>query len=91
MVLDNMPQALRPIVQVIDDYHRNLRLGAVIEARVGRGRLLVSSLDLESSLETRPVARQLRRSLLDYTGSARFEPTVTLERPQVETLLGSSR
>lgn len=77
--LTGTPEALRPVVQGIDDFHRNLKLGAVLECRVGEGKLLVSSLDLTSDLDKRPVARQLRRSLLDYAAGDRFQPTVSLE------------
>jgi hypothetical protein len=87
-ILDETPGELRPIVQVIDDYHRNHKLGAVVEARVGRGRLLMSSLDVKTDLERRPVARQLRNALLSYVKSDRFQPKVTLTRAQVERILG---
>ena len=73
-ILDDTAPEFRPIVHVIDDYHRNHKLGVVFEARYGKGRLLVSSLDLESNLEQRPVARQLRHSLLAYMQSPRFAP-----------------
>ena len=46
MVLDDLPATLRPIVQVVDNFTKNRRLGLVFEARVGKGRLLVSSIDL---------------------------------------------
>jgi hypothetical protein len=65
VVLDGAPANLQPLVQVIDDYHRNHKLGAVIEARVGKGTLVISSLDLVTRLEERPAARQLRHSLLE--------------------------
>ncbi|MEK7406898.1 MAG: sugar-binding domain-containing protein [Acidobacteriota bacterium] len=87
-VLDGTPGDLRPIVQVIDDYHRNHKLGAVFDVRVGRGRLLVSSFDLESDLDKRPAARQLRRSLLDYAASERFQPAATLDRNEIELIVG---
>lgn len=87
LVLDGQPLALRPVIQVIDDYHRNHRLGAVVEARVGPGRLLAVSLDLESDLEHRPAARQLRASLQAYLDSPAFAPAVQLTLPQVEQLL----
>jgi hypothetical protein len=87
LVLDGTPPGFRPIIQVIDDYHRNHKLGAVFEARVGEGKLLVSSFDIESSLDKRPVARQLRQSLFDYAGGPRFAPTQNLEMAFVERLL----
>lgn len=85
--LAGLPEALRPIVEGIDDFHRNLRLAAVLECRVGEGRLLVSSLDLLSDLERRPVAAQLRRSLLDYAASDGFAPNVSVETEALTGLL----
>jgi hypothetical protein len=68
MVLEDLPQDLRPIVQPIDDWNSNRRLGLVFECRVGPGRLLVCSADLEKN--DRPAARQLRASLLAMQSTA---------------------
>ena len=46
LILDDAPKTLRPIVQVIDNVERNHRLGALFEARVGKGRLVVCSFGL---------------------------------------------
>ncbi|MCC7154037.1 MAG: hypothetical protein IT161_05640 [Bryobacterales bacterium] len=86
-ILNDTPAGYRPIVQVIDDYHRNHKLGAVFETRVGRGSLLVSAFDLETDMAGRPAARQLRRSLLDYMHSSNFSPQTTLSKTTLETLL----
>lgn len=77
--LAHLPAGLRPIVQPIDDWNRNDRLGAVFEAAVGPGRLVVATFDLESRLDERPVARQLRRSLLDYMAGPRFAPATAID------------
>jgi len=69
--LDNLPRELRPIVQPIDDWNRNCKFGLLYECKVGAGRLLVSSIDLDSG---RPGARSLRRSILDYMAGDRFQP-----------------
>jgi hypothetical protein len=74
MNLDRLPRGLRPIVQPIDDWNRNYKLGALFEARVGQGRLMVSTLDLDSRLDERPAARQLRKSVLDYMRGPGFRP-----------------
>lgn len=76
MNLDRLPRGLQPIVQPIDDWNRNYKLGLLFEARVGKGRLMVSTADLENRLEQRIVARQLRKSVLDYMASAAFQPKV---------------
>ncbi len=78
MVLDSLSHELRPIVQVIDDWNTNRKLGLVWECRAGAGKLLVCSADLATGLGARPAARQLRESLLAYMSSSRFEPRVKL-------------
>jgi hypothetical protein len=75
--LEGAPPELVPIVAAIDDWNRNWRLGVIFECRIGTGRLLVSAVDLDRAdpgIET----RQLRRSLLDYAASDRFQPKAEL-------------
>ena len=91
MILDALPPKLRPTVQVIDDWFTNRRLGLVFEARVGGGKLLVSSIDLGKDLDRNPVARQMRRSLLDYAAGERFQPEVELKAEQVRELIAEPR
>jgi hypothetical protein len=86
MILDAQPPGLHPIVQVIDDWFTNRKLALVLEARVGRGRLLVTSIDLrESGLD--PVRRQLRSSLLSYAAGPSFRPAVAMSAEQVRGLI----
>lgn len=87
MILDGMPQSLRPIVQVVDDWVTNRKLALVWEARVGEGRLLVTSVDLSGELD--PVRRQLRASLLSYAGSDAFTPEQTVSMEAVSALISS--
>ncbi len=79
MVLNNFPNALRPIVQVVDDWNTNRKLALVFEAKVGMGRLLICSIDLNNDMIDRPVARQMLRSLLSYMESDRFLPQEEVE------------
>jgi hypothetical protein len=73
-------------VQVIDDWFTSRRLGLVFEARVGPGRLLVASIDLEDGPAADPVVRQMRRSLLRYAASERFSPAVEVAPSAVRAL-----
>jgi len=82
-----LPRRLKPIVAAIDDWNRNWRLATIFEAKVRRGKLLVCSFDIVNDLETRPVARQLRRSLLDYMASSKFAPAIQLQPEQIHSLL----
>ncbi len=86
MILDQLPPGLKPIVQVIDDWFTARRLGLVFEARVGKGKLLVCSIDLETGLDKNLVARQLRSSLLGYMTSDRFDPQVELTAEQLRVV-----
>ncbi len=87
LILDDLPHDLHPVIQLIDDWVTNRRLGLVVEARVGTGKLVVCSIDLERDMETNVVARQLRSSLLHYMAGERFKPTVALSAKQVQTLM----
>lgn len=91
MNLDRLPRALQPIVQPIDDWNRNYKLGMLFEARVGTGRLMVSTADLDSRLDERPVARQLRRSVLHYMASSAFQPRVAIPAQDFRNVLFDTR
>ncbi len=86
MILDTLPRGVKPIVQVVDDWFMNRKLALVFEVRVGRGRLLVSSIDLAGA-ELDPVRRQLQASLLAYVGSPDFAPQVTVTGRDLSRLL----
>ena len=86
--LKAFPAGFRPIVQVIDDWNRNRKLGLVFEARAGEGKLLFTSIDLFHNLERRPEARQLLHSLLSYMHSDAFAPETTVDSDALRTVLG---
>lgn len=79
MLLDDYPEGFRPIVHLVDDWFTNRKLGMLYEARVGKGKLLVCSADLQNDLSKRPAAAQFRQSLLEYMASGQFNPVQTLE------------
>lgn len=87
MNVGGLPAALQPIVQPVDDWNRNWKLGLLLEAKVGAGRLMVCSIDLEKDLAKRATARQLLRSLLDYMKSEAFNPAATATEPQLASVL----
>jgi hypothetical protein len=84
--MGTLPQQLQPVVQMIDDWNRNYKLGALFECRVGQGRLMVCAADLVRDLDQRPAARQLRKSLLHYLGSDAFDPTVSITPQELLSL-----
>jgi hypothetical protein len=85
MILNDFPAGFRPIVQVIDDWNTNRKLGLVFECRIGRGKFLMCSIDLRD-LQKRPVARQMRFSLIKYMQSDEFNPTPSLDAEHIKNL-----
>lgn len=86
MNLEDFPRSFRPLVQPIDTWFLNRRLGLILETRVGAGKLMLCSADLMSSADTRPVARQLLHSLTNYMNSPRFDPKETVDLSVVKAL-----
>jgi len=84
MVLDGLPGDLRPLIQPIDTWFHTRRLGLLFEVRALGGKLMVCSIDLDRDLQDRPVARQLRKSLLDYMAGPAFDPAVEIEPAALE-------
>jgi beta-galactosidase len=74
--IDALPRALQPVVQVIDDWNRNLKLALLYECATGGGKLMVCALNLEHE---RPGAGALRRSIVEYMASEQFKPVVPVE------------
>ncbi|HEX5553531.1 MAG TPA: glycoside hydrolase family 2 TIM barrel-domain containing protein [Chitinophagaceae bacterium] len=86
LLLNDMPVSLRPIVQMIPDWNKNNKIGLIFEAKVGGGKLLMTSIDLVDQLQQRPVARQMLYSLEKYMNSADFDPKVTVSESQMAQL-----
>lgn len=84
--LDTLPVAIEPIVRVIDDWVTARSLGLLVEAQVGKGRLIVCGRDLTEDAVRDPVCAQMRASLLRYMQSPAFRPAATLSPDQVRTL-----
>ncbi|MFV0604538.1 MAG: beta-glucuronidase, partial [Niabella sp.] len=74
MHLEDFPKSFRLLVQPIDTWFMNRRLGLIFETKVGKGKLMVSSADLQSNLQERPAAKQLLYSLQQYMLSPNFNP-----------------
>jgi hypothetical protein len=86
MQLDNFPEHFKPILQPIDTWFLNRKLAMIFEAKIGPGKLLVCSTDLQSNPEQRPAARQLLYSLKKYMASEAFQPTQTILIENIRSL-----
>jgi arylsulfatase A-like enzyme len=90
VILDTAPKGFKPIVQVIDNFDRNHRLGLIFEAKVGAGRLLVCAVDL-NALKDKPEAACLLDSLLRYASSDAFAPQTDVDPDTLGKLLTGER
>jgi hypothetical protein len=87
IIMTDLPGDLIPIIQPIDDWNNARKLGLLFEAQVDKGKLMLCAIDIQSDLETRPVAGQLRYSLLSYMSSEKFNPQIRLSADDLLGLL----
>ncbi|MBE0652862.1 MAG: hypothetical protein IH594_03630 [Bacteroidales bacterium] len=86
ITLNSLPFEYEPIVYIIDDFNESHRLGTLVEAKVGKGSLLISTLNLGKTDERSLAQKQMLKSLLDYAGSDRFSPSQSLTVKQLDGL-----
>ncbi|HRR16040.1 MAG TPA: glycoside hydrolase family 2 TIM barrel-domain containing protein, partial [Bacteroidales bacterium] len=79
MKIDGFPETMKPLIQLIDTWFENRRLALAFEAKCGNGKLLVCSINLKDSLDSRPVTKQLLFSMLEYMKSESFNPSESIE------------
>jgi hypothetical protein len=79
MIMDEWPQSVQSLIQPIDTWFENRRLALAFEGKVGKGKLMVCSINLADNLEERLGTRQIRHSILSYMGSKDFNPTQQLD------------
>lgn len=84
--LDEVSANLKPIVRVIDDWVTAQPLGLIFECGVGKGKLLVSGIDLLTDQDKRPEARQLLYSLKKYMASEKFQPQILVDIEKIKGL-----
>ncbi len=80
-------EGIRPIVQPIDDWNRNLLQSLIFEARVLEGSLLLVSGNLEGGFEERPAAYSLKQAIFRYAASGEFNPKEQADLAAIEARL----
>ena len=86
VVLDQVALKSKPIVQVIDAFSRNQKLGLVFEAKVSKGHLVICAADFSEAALQDPIRRQLRSSLVRYLSKNKTLPRDELTAPQLDQL-----
>ena len=87
IILDDFPSDLKPIVRIIDDWFKNRNLALIFEAKVGKGKIIISGIDLHTNLDNRIEAKQLLYSLKKYMVSKQFTPKSILKISEIQSLI----
>lgn len=86
MLLDQTSYALTPLVQIIPDWNNNRKIGLVFEAKVGKGKLMVTSIAFDKILIKSAVARQMYYSMMKYLTSPEFSPKAEMTFEMVDKI-----
>lgn len=84
--ISDMNSSVEPIVRIIDDWFTARSLVLIFEAKVGKGKIIVTGADLLTNAEDRPEARQLLYSLRKYARGTLFRPVTRMSIEELKSL-----
>ena len=85
MHLEDFDKSLRPLVQPIDTWFMNRRLAMIMEAKVGNGKMMITSANIADTASG-IASKQLYYSLIKYMNSKTFKPKNKIAVVQIERL-----
>lgn len=88
LILNSLQKDYRPLIQTVDNIERNHKLGILMEFKVGKGKLLICTTDLES-ISSFVEGRAYKNAILNYASSEHFNPDTEITVEQLRTLLYS--
>lgn len=86
ILLSALGKNIRPVVRIIDDWFTAKPLGLIVEAKVGKGKIVLTGIDLLTDAEKRPAARQLLYSITRYMRSSEFNPRQEIKAEKIKEL-----
>lgn len=84
-------KGLTPLIQSIDTYEENRKLGIAFEVKVGKGKLFVLCADVLKGMDKRPAMCQLLVSVKNYVASDEFNPTIEMLPFELDKLFADPR
>ncbi|MGA6117490.1 sugar-binding domain-containing protein [Sphingobacterium anhuiense] len=84
--LKELGEDVEPIVRIIDDWFTNQSLGLIIEGKIGKGKIIISSADLLQNRNKRLEVTQMKKSILHYMNSVSFNPQNNFEIDKIKKL-----
>ena len=85
--LDAVSKKIEPIVRIIDDWFTARPLAMIFECKAGKGKLMVTGVDLLTNYAARPEAKQLLFSLKKYMTGTTFNPTTDVSIRDIQSLM----
>ncbi|MCX2452409.1 glycoside hydrolase family 2 [Pedobacter sp. PLR] len=79
-----LPSAI--VLRNIDNFFKNRNMASIVEAKVAGGKLLLCTMDIHTDIANRPVAKQLKYSLLQYMQGHNFNPATVLDKSSFQKL-----
>jgi len=86
MNLEDFPEDFKPLIQPIDTWFMNRHLANVFEVKVGKGKLLVSSVNLNDPQKD-AASQQLFYSIKKYMNSDAFNPQTAVDLKLIKNIL----
>ncbi len=78
---------ITPVIQSVDTYEVNRKLGIAFEAATPEGgRLFVLCIDPKNNIESRPASLRLIKSVAEYVGSSGFRPETIVPLYQLDAI-----
>ncbi len=88
--VDNLPSDFTPIVETVPNYYYNHRMTNLIEAKVGKGVLMICALQLDD-LSEHLEARWFKYSLVEYLGNVDASEVKELTMEQAREIIVSDK
>lgn len=85
MQFTEFPAEFQPVVQSIDTWFLSRKIGMLFEAKVGNGRLLMTTMPVDAT-DKYPVIAQMRRAIFEYMSSDEFRPQYTVDIQLISNL-----
>ena len=86
LVVDSLPP-VEPIVESIDNFTNNRKLVSVFETKCGKGKLIMSAMDILSEGSDKPEIQQMLYSLVTYMNSESFALRTMLGEEDIRSLI----
>jgi hypothetical protein len=83
IILDGTNKDLQPIIQTIDNFERNHKLGLLFECKVGNGKVLVCSCNFDKVIES-VEGKQFFYSIMNYMKSEEFQPQFEMSMDELK-------